>query len=211
MILNMKDILIKLRQENRYSQSLLSNVLGISRQAYIKYESGEVEPSVEIVRKLSKIYKVPYSVLIDNDLQYLQKSKHYVMPEETYLCVADSGASFFSSEKSQYSKSETAYDFSEDYSAEVASSAVSYGMSKLNTESTIQYFQNQLESLQEVIMEMRKKLKDFVLSKSDNAVAEKSPSYSKSRSFNKEEFFKLVGKIHLDSSSVTELREKSLT
>lgn len=211
MILSMKDILIKLRQENRYSQSLLSNVLGISRQAYIKYESGEVEPSVEIVRKLSKIYKVPYSVLIDNDLQYLQKSKPYVIPEETYLCVADSGASFSSGEKSQYSKSETAYDFSEDYSSKVASPAVSYGMSKLNTESTIQYFQNQLESLQEVIMEMRKKLKDFVLSKSDNAVAEKSPSYSKSRSFNKEEFFKLVGKINLDSSSVTELREKSLT
>ena len=206
----MKDILIKLRQENRYSQSLLSKVLGISRQAYIKYESGEVEPSVEIVRKLSKIYKVPYSVLIDNDLRYLQKSKPYVIPEETYLYVADSGA-FSSGEKSQYSKSETAYDSSEDYSAEVASPAVSYGMSKLNTESTIQYFQNQLESLQEVIMEMRKKLKDFVLSKSDNAVAEKSPSYSKSRSFNKEEFFKLVGKIHLDSSSVTELREKSLT
>ena len=211
MILNMKDILIKLRQENRYSQSLLSNVLGISRQAYIKYESGEVEPSVEIVRKLSKIYKVPYSVLIDNDLQYLQKSKTYVIPEETYLCVADSGTSYSSEEKSQYSKSETAYDFSEDYSAEVARPAVFYGMSKLNTESTIQYFQNQLESLQEVIMEMRKKLKDFVLSKSDNAVAEKSPSYSKSRSFNKEEFFKLVGKINLDSSSVTELREKSLT
>ena len=59
----MKEILIKLRQENRYSQSLLSKVLGISRQAYMKYESGEVEPSVEIVRKLSKIYKVPYDVL----------------------------------------------------------------------------------------------------------------------------------------------------
>ena len=209
MILNMKDILIKLRQENRYSQSLLSNVLGISRQAYIKYESGEVEPSVEIVRKLSKIYKVPYSVLIDNDIQYLQNSKTYVIPEETYLCVADSGA-FSSGEKSQYPQGKKGYDFSEDYSSKVASSAVSYGMSKLNKESTIQYFQNQLESLQEVIMEMRKKLKDFVLPKSDNAVAEKSPSYSKSRSFNKEEFFKLVGKINLDSSSVTELREKSL-
>lgn len=207
----MKDILIKLRQENRYSQSLLSKVLGISRQAYIKYESGEVEPSVEIVRKLSKIYKVPYSVLIDNDLHYPQKSKPYVIPEETFLSVADSGTSYSSGEKSQYSKSETAYDFSEDYSSEVASPAVSYGMSKLNTESTIQYFQNQLENLQEVIMEMKNKLTNFVLPKSDSSVAEKSPSYSKSRSFNKEEFFKLVGKVNLDSSSVTELREKSLT
>ena len=60
-------------------------------------------------------------------------------------------------------------------------------------------------------MEMKNKLTNFVLPKSDSSVAEKSPSYSKSRSFNKEEFFKLVGKINLDSSSVTELREKSLT
>lgn len=207
----MKDILIKLRQENRYSQSLLSKVLGISRQAYIKYESGEVEPSVEIVRKLSKIYKVPYSVLIDNDLYYPQKSKTYVIPEETYLSVADSGASSLYGEKSQYPQGKKGYDFSEDYSSKVASPAVSYGMRNSTSESTIQYFQNQLENLQEVIMEMKKKLTNFVLPKSDISVAEKSPSYSKSRSFNKEEFFKLVGKINLDSSSVTELREKSLT
>ena len=64
----MKEILIKLRQENRYSQSLLAKILGISRQAYIKYELGEVEPSVEIVRKLSKIYNVSYDVLIDNTI-----------------------------------------------------------------------------------------------------------------------------------------------
>ena len=211
MILNMKDILIKLRQENRYSQSLLSKVLGISRQAYIKYESGEVEPSVEIVRKLSKIYKVPYSVLIDNDLQYLQTPKPYVIPENTYLYVADSGVSYSSGEKSQYPQVKKDYDFSSEYSSEVASPAVSYGMNNVNSQSTIQYFQNQLENLQEVIMEMKNKLTNFVLPKSDFSVAEKSPSYSKSRSFNKEEFFKLVGKVNLDSSSVTELREKSLT
>ena len=207
----MKDILIKLRQENRYSQSLLSNVLGISRQAYMKYESGEVEPSVEIVRKLSKIYKVPYSVIIDNDLQYLQKTKPYVIPEKTYLVVADPGVSYSSGKKSQNSQGKKLYDFSEDSLSEVASPAVSYGMNNVNSQSTIQYFQNQLENLQEVIMEMKNKLTNFVLPKSDSSVAEKSPSYSKSRSFNKEEFFKLVGKVNLDSSSVTELREKSLT
>ena len=76
----MKEILIKLRQENRYSQSLLSTVLGISRQAYMKYESGEVEPSVEIVRKLSKIYKVPYDVLIDNKVQKEPKKVLYGFP-----------------------------------------------------------------------------------------------------------------------------------
>lgn len=69
----MKEILIKLRLENRYSQSLLSKVLGISRQAYMKYESGDVEPSVEIVRKLSKIYQVPYDVIIDNGKSLSEK------------------------------------------------------------------------------------------------------------------------------------------
>lgn len=63
---NVKDVLIQLRNKNRYSQSVLAKVLGISRQTYMKYESGEVEPSVEIVRRLSKIYKVPYSYIIDN-------------------------------------------------------------------------------------------------------------------------------------------------
>ena len=90
----MKEILIKLRQENRYSQSLLSKVLGISRQAYMKYESGEVEPSVEIVRKLSKIYKVPYDVLIDNKVQKESKKVLYGFPEEKSLNVASPSISY---------------------------------------------------------------------------------------------------------------------
>lgn len=65
----MKDILLTLRTDNRYSQNSLAKELGISRQAYIKYETGEVEPPVEIVRKLSKIYGVTYEFLIDNGLK----------------------------------------------------------------------------------------------------------------------------------------------
>ena len=84
----MKEILIKLRQENRYSQSLLAKILGISRQAYIKYELGEVEPSVEIVRKLSKIYNVSYDVLIDNTIIPSTKKIEYTIPKESTLEVA---------------------------------------------------------------------------------------------------------------------------
>ena len=47
----------------------------------MKYESGEVEPTVEIVRKLSKIYKVSYEVLINNEL-YSSK------PKDIYLASA---------------------------------------------------------------------------------------------------------------------------
>lgn len=73
----MKETLKKLRIENRYSQDLLAKILGISRLSYMKYESGEVEPSVEIVRKLSKIYKVSYKTLIDNELKSENKTISY--------------------------------------------------------------------------------------------------------------------------------------
>ena len=181
----MKEILIKLRQENRYSQSILSKVLGISRQAYMKYESGEVEPSIEIVRKLSKIYKVPYDVIIDNKFD------------------------------NQNAQEKLLYNFSEENPLEVASPSVFYSSSynentnEESTESTIQYFQNQLNNLQEVIMEMRYKLSSLPTLKTENSV-ENKPSYSKSKSFNKDEFFKLVGKLNIDNSSIDELRENSL-
>ena len=51
----MKEILRQLREEHFFSQGTVAKELGISRQSYIKYEAGEVEPSVEIIRKLSKL------------------------------------------------------------------------------------------------------------------------------------------------------------
>ena len=177
----MKEILIKLRQENRYSQSLLSKVLGISRQAYMKYESGEVEPSVEIVRKLSKIYKVPYDVLIDNKVQKEPKKVLYGFPEEKSLNVASPSAS---------------YGTSNSFNCGV--------------DSVVQYFQNQLNNLQEVIMEMRNKLSALSVENTEESVSEAAKSYSKSKSFDKDEFFKKVGKLNIDSTFVNELRENSL-
>lgn len=176
----MKEILIKLRQENRYSQSLLAKILGISRQAYIKYELGEVEPSVEIVRKLSKIYNVPYDVLIDNAVVPYKKIE-YKIPTEPTLEVA--------SPTTVYSPS---YNDSD-------------------TNNTIEYFKNQLDYLQLVIIEMKNKLNKIQIHDSNSLTLENYSSYSKSKSFNKDDFFNKVGKQNIDSSYITELREKSST
>lgn len=176
----MKEILIKLRQENRYSQSLLAKILGISRQAYIKYELGEVEPSVEIVRKLSKIYNVPYDVLIDNAVLPYKKIE-YKIPTEPTLEVA--------SPTTVYSPS---YNDSD-------------------TNNTIEYFKNQLDYLQSVIIEMKNKLNKIQIHDSNSLTLENYSSYSKSKSFNKDDFFNKVGKQNIDSSYITELREKSST
>lgn len=61
----MKEILRQLRTDNRYSQETLAKALGISRQAYMKYESGEVEPPLHIIRRLSRMFHVSYETLID--------------------------------------------------------------------------------------------------------------------------------------------------
>lgn len=85
----MKEILINLRTENRYSQNALAKELGISRQAYIKYETGEVEPPVEIIRKLSKLFNVSYETLIDNETKesFNKKNVEYIIPEFECLMV----------------------------------------------------------------------------------------------------------------------------
>lgn len=95
----MKETLKKLRTDNRYSQDLLAKILGVSRISYLKYESGEVEPPVEIVRKLAKIYKVSYKTLIDNEFNTEKSSVSYSYGHHKEYSVASStpayGASFY--------------------------------------------------------------------------------------------------------------------
>lgn len=90
----MKDTLKKLRIENRYSQELLAKILGVSRLSYMKYESGEVEPPIEIVRKLSKIYKVSYKTLIDNELSTENKPFSYEYGKHKEYEVASSSPAY---------------------------------------------------------------------------------------------------------------------
>ena len=93
----MKEILRQLREEHFFSQDAVAKELGISRQSYIKYESGEIEPSVELVRKLSRMYQVPYETLIDNKVHLINE---YVI-KDPKLEVADSGATGYSSSRAR--------------------------------------------------------------------------------------------------------------
>lgn len=89
----MKEILIKLREDNRYTQTAMAKLLGISRQAYMKYETGEVEPPVEVIRKLKKIHNVSYEILIDNRIDLISKNETkpvYNIDNNFYPYVDDS-------------------------------------------------------------------------------------------------------------------------
>lgn len=81
----MKEILIKLRTENRYTQDQIAKMLGITRQSYMKYENGDVEPTVEMIRKLSHFYSVSYEVLIDNQFQNKKEFSYSSKTNNTFL------------------------------------------------------------------------------------------------------------------------------
>ena len=78
----MESVIKILREQNRYTQVKLAEVLGISRQALIKYESLELEPPLSVIRGLAKIFSVNYECLIDNKLLDTNTSENEHMIEQ---------------------------------------------------------------------------------------------------------------------------------
>ncbi len=62
----MFNILKYLREEQSLSQDDLASALGLSRQTISKYENGEANFTLDIIKKLSQFFDVDYSCFIDN-------------------------------------------------------------------------------------------------------------------------------------------------
>lgn len=96
----MHKTLLNLRIQNNYSQAAVASFLGISRQMYIKYESGEAVPPVKTVVNLANFYHVPYDVILDDQLnsfgeeqgELSETSYEIERKEPESLAVHDSGA-----------------------------------------------------------------------------------------------------------------------
>lgn len=56
-----------LRKEQNMTQKELSKKIGISASNITKYEIGQLEPNLEIITKLSKVFNVSISALIIDD------------------------------------------------------------------------------------------------------------------------------------------------
>lgn len=176
----MKETLKKLRIDNRYSQELLAKTLGVSRLSYMKYESGEVEPSIEIIRKLSKIYNVSYKTLIDNELNTSHNPITYNIEHKDYFAASP----------------EPAYGMSINKNTENISPNVILDFARILSElqNTISNLQNQINSQLNVMQTDTKE----------------NCTFRKSKSFNKEEYFSRIGKVNIDSTYIDELRGASL-
>ena len=60
----LKDNIAMLRNVNGYSQEEVAEKIGISRQAYAKWEKGESVPDVERCQKLAELYGVTIDSLV---------------------------------------------------------------------------------------------------------------------------------------------------
>ena len=63
----LKENLTMLRGINGYSQEELAERIGISRQAYAKWESGATIPDVEKCRRLAEVYGVTVDALLKTE------------------------------------------------------------------------------------------------------------------------------------------------
>lgn len=58
--------LVELRQQMGYSQQLIADYLGVTREAYSHYERSTREPNIEMIVKLTKFYAIEISELIND-------------------------------------------------------------------------------------------------------------------------------------------------
>lgn len=71
-----KDNLVILRKLNEYSQEEIAEKIGISRQAYGKWEKGETIPDIEKCAKLAEVY----GVTVDSLIRTEQMEDNTVLP-----------------------------------------------------------------------------------------------------------------------------------
>lgn len=59
-----KERLRDLREDHNYTQQEIATLIGVSDTTYQKYEYGQTEPTVSIIKKLVLIYKVSADYLL---------------------------------------------------------------------------------------------------------------------------------------------------
>ena len=71
------NILKLLRERNKFTQEFVADKLGVTRQSYIRYETGEVELTASAIRILANLYQIEYRNIIDG-----------IMPEDTVVYMS---------------------------------------------------------------------------------------------------------------------------
>lgn len=74
MSIRLSENLRMMRVKERYSMEDIAEIIGVSRQAVAKWESGETFPDIEKCVKLAKLYKVSLDALVNEPLGLLPEN-----------------------------------------------------------------------------------------------------------------------------------------
>lgn len=61
------DTIKDLRRKRGYTQKQVADLLGVNRSTYCYYELGRIKPDINTVMKLSNIFRVHYSDILENE------------------------------------------------------------------------------------------------------------------------------------------------
>ncbi len=80
--------LLVIRKQNKLSQQQLADALGVSRSTYCSYETGRRKPDIDVLKKLSKIFKLKIDTIVGNDVEgetdFLNDGEGYENQPDTY-------------------------------------------------------------------------------------------------------------------------------
>ncbi|MBQ6142947.1 MAG: helix-turn-helix domain-containing protein [Clostridia bacterium] len=63
------EIIKKLRISCNYTQKQVADMLGVDRSTYAYYESGRIKPDIDTIMKLSTIFNVHYTQILESETQ----------------------------------------------------------------------------------------------------------------------------------------------
>lgn len=106
MILGMHERIKQCREEKKISQAKLSRILNISPSTVSSYESGQISPSIDVIAKMSYIFKVSTDYLLGVEsgrhiiVQNITDSQYETIKSVVDLMVTEFNISALKKEKS---------------------------------------------------------------------------------------------------------------
>jgi len=93
---NLSVIIIKLRKENNYSQEVLAEKIGVSRQAVSKWERNEASPDIQNIQLLADIFDVSIDELIGRKTMEETQNRNNFEEKRKQVVTATALISFIS-------------------------------------------------------------------------------------------------------------------
>lgn len=67
--MDLKQRIKSIRDDNNLTQQQFADAIGVSRSVVSQIEIGKIHPTLEVIKKIAKVYSIPYNYLLDEELE----------------------------------------------------------------------------------------------------------------------------------------------